>query len=79
LVGRFEYFKDYNGVTGLPQDLKEFTGTYEYKWLEGLLTRVEYRGDFSNQPFFTKDANVFSKKNQQTLTVAFIAFFGPKR
>jgi hypothetical protein len=79
LVGRFEFFKDYNGVTGVPQNLKEFTGTYEYKWLEGLLTRVEYRGDFSNQNYFTKDANPFSKKNQQTLTVAFIAFFGPKR
>lgn len=79
LAGRFEYFKDYNGVTGVPQDLKEITATYEYKWLEGLLTRVEYRGDFSNQNFFTKDDNPFSKKNQQTLTVAFIAFFGPKR
>jgi hypothetical protein len=79
LAGRFEYFKDYNGVTGFQQDLKEFTATYEYKWLEGLLTRVEYRGDFSDKTYFTKDDNPFSKKNQQTLTVAFIAFFGPKR
>ncbi len=78
--GRFEYFKDYNGFEqGMPQNLKEFTATYEYKWLEGVLTRVEYRGDFSNQNFFTKDAIPFAKKNQQTLTVAFIAFFGPKR
>jgi hypothetical protein len=79
LAGRYEYFKDYNGATGIPQNLQEFTGTYEYKWLEGLLTRVEYRGDFSNQNFFTKDDITYSKKNQQTLTVAFIAFFGPKR
>jgi hypothetical protein len=84
LAGRFEFFKDYNGFeTATVQDLKEFTATYEYKWLEGLLTRIEYRGDFSNQPFFAKDDNasgtVGAKKNQQTLTVAFIAFFGPKR
>jgi hypothetical protein len=79
LAGRYEYFKDYNGVTGLPQNLQELTATYEYKWVEGLLTRVEYRGDFSDKNFFTKDDITFSKKNQQTLTLAFIAFFGPKR
>ena len=79
LTGRYEYFKDYNGVTGIPQNLQELTATYEYKWVEGLLTRVEYRGDFSNEDFFTKDATPFAKKNQQTLTIAFIAFFGPKR
>ena len=80
LAGRFEYFKDYNGwATYYPQNLKEFTATYEYKWLAGLLTRVEYRGDFSNVNYFTKDDNWGAKKNQQTLTVAFIAFFGPKR
>jgi len=80
LAGRYEYFKDYNGwATGITQNLQELTATYEYKWLEGFLTRVEYRGDFSNQPYFTKDDVTFSKKNQQTLTVAFIPFFGPKR
>jgi hypothetical protein len=79
IAGRYEYFKDYQGVTGLPQNLQEFTATYEYKWVEGLLARVEYRGDFSNKPFFTHDAVLLSKKNQSTLTVAFVAFFGPKR
>jgi hypothetical protein len=56
----------------------EFTGTYEYKWVEGLLTRVEYRGDFSNDNFFNKRADQTTDQ-QSTLTVAFIAFFGPKR
>ena len=79
LVGRFEYFKDYNGYsTDTAQELKEFTGTYEYKWAEGLLTRVEYRRDWSDQPFFHKgDANMVDA--QSTVTVAFVAFFGPKR
>ena len=80
MAGRYEYFKDYNGwATGITQNLQELTATYEYKWLEGLLTRVEYRGDFSDRPYFTKNDITFSKKSQQTLTVAFIAFFGPKR
>jgi len=79
LAFRYEYFNDADGFqTGTVQHLQEFTATYEFKWAEGLLTRVEYRGDFSNKNFFNKLANQ-SNNNQQTLTVAFIAFFGPKR
>jgi hypothetical protein len=83
-AGRYEYFTDPEGyqtnnqIAG--QNLQEFTATYEYKWVEGLLTRVEYRGDFSNMKYFFTDANLNpTKTQQQTLTVAFIAFFGPKR
>jgi hypothetical protein len=79
LTGRFEYFNDPTAFsTGLVQHLYEFTATYEYKWAAGLLTRVEYRGDFSNQQYFHKDADQTSD-DQNTITIAFIAFFGPKR
>jgi hypothetical protein len=79
LSGRFEYFNDPTGSqTGLIQHLYEFTATYEYKWAAGLLTRAEYRGDFSNQSYFDKDASNTSK-SQNTITIALIAFFGPKR
>lgn len=79
LTGRFEYFTDPDGFqTGMGQHLYEFTGTYEYKWVEGMLMRVEYRGDFSNVQYFHKLGNQTADQ-QQTLTVAFIAFFGPKR
>ena len=78
-AGRFEYFNDPQGFqTFTAQHLYEFTGTYEYKWLEGLLMRAEYRADFSNRNVFSKDVGQ-SVKSQQTLTVAFVAFFGPKR
>ncbi|HVZ84676.1 MAG TPA: porin [Terracidiphilus sp.] len=79
LTGRFEFFHDMNGYsTGTAQEIKEFTGTYEYKWAEGLLSRVEYRRDWSDQPFFHKgDTNMVDA--QSTVTVAFVAFFGPKR
>jgi hypothetical protein len=79
ISGRFEYFTDPDGFqTGTAQHLYEFTATYEYKWVEGLLARVEYRGDFSNEQYFHKLANQTTDQ-QSTLTVAFIAFFGPKR
>ncbi len=80
ITPRFEYFDDPDGFQtgGSGQHFYEGTFTYEYKWIEGLLTRVEYRYDASNVKYFNKLANQ-STSQQQTLTVAFIAFFGPKR
>jgi hypothetical protein len=79
IAGRFEWFNDPQGyATYTAQQLYEFTGTYEYKWLEGLLMRAEYRADFSNVNEFSKGVGQYVK-SQQTLTVAFVAFFGPKR
>jgi len=76
---RYEYFTDPQGSqTGTVQNLNEGTFTYEYKWVEGLLMRAEYRCDFSNKQYFNKLANQTSDQ-QQTVTIAFIAFFGPKR
>ena len=79
LAGRFEYFNDNVGFsTGTAQTLKEFTATYEYKWLSGLLTRLEYRRDWSDEDFFHKgDTRMVDA--QSTLTGGLIAFFGPKR
>ena len=75
---RGEYFSDNQGFsTGTAQALKEVTGTYQYKWVDGLLSRVEVRHDWSNQNFFHK-GNSEMVDGQTTLTVAFIAFFGPK-
>ena len=80
LTPRFEWFKDRDGFsTGTAQNLKEFTLTYEYKWVEGLLTRIEYRGDWSDQKFFARGLTPTASKNQNTLAIAFVAFFGPKR
>jgi hypothetical protein len=81
---RAEYFNDPDGFqTGTAQHLVEGTFTYEYKWVEGALMRVEYRCDASNVNFFSKQSNLSDEKGavsqQQTLTIAFIAFFGPKR
>jgi hypothetical protein len=76
---RYGYFDDAQGnQTGTVQTLNEGTFTYEYKWVEGLMMRAEYRIDMSNKQYFNKLANQ-SSNQQQTVTIAFIAFFGPKR
>ena len=83
---RVEWFKDRDGFeTGLAQDLKEVTLTGEYRMIEGLLARLEYRHDWSNQPFFFRGSSVNGTtglgtyKNQDTLSLGVLAFFGPKR
>lgn len=79
LTGRFEYFNDNEGFsTGTVQNMKEFTGTYEYKWAFGLLSRLEYRHDWSDEAVYHK-GNLEMVKGQSTLTAALIAFFGPRR
>jgi hypothetical protein len=77
---RLEWFNDADGFsTGTVQKLKEFTMTGEFKMREGFLTRLEYRRDWSDQPFFNRGAQTGNHKNQDTVLVGFVAFFGPKR
>jgi hypothetical protein len=76
---RLEWFKDRDGFsTGTAQSLKEFTLTGEYKWTEGLLSRLEYRRDWSDQPFFDRGTVTATSKSQNTILVGIVAFFGPK-
>jgi len=77
---RVEYFNDHDGFsTGVPQHIKEFTMTGEYKWTEGVLSRFEYRRDWSDVPFFQSGVTPGNTKNQDTVTLALVGFFGPKR
>jgi hypothetical protein len=77
---RIEYYYDKDGfITGTQQKLKEFTITAEYKWLEGLLSRLEYRRDWSDQRVFERGGTPNAWKNQDTLLIGFVGFFGPKR
>lgn len=79
LAGRAEYFSDRGGLfSGKTQALKEMTFTAEYKLADGFLMRGEYRRDASNQPFFyTNDPNLL-KKEQNTLTLGMVWWFGRK-
>jgi hypothetical protein len=80
VAGRAEYFSDRDALfSGTSQALKEFTETYEYKVADGLLTRIEYRRDWSNVPFFlTTKVGVLSS-HQDTLTVGMVWWYGGKQ
>jgi len=55
LATRYEYYNDHNGfTTGTPQHLQEFTGTFEHTLAKRLVTRLEFRRDYSNRPTFLK-------------------------
>ena len=69
-----------------PREGEELTACLGSKFLEGLMVRGEYRYDWSNSLLFSKngacdpsDDTFACSKHQQTATVAFIAYFGPKR
>ncbi|MBC8164303.1 MAG: porin [Bryobacteraceae bacterium] len=77
---RYDWYKDAGGfITGKAQTLQEFTLTGDMRLKEGFLARLEYRRDWSNQPYFDRGNELASSKNQNTLLIGFIAYFGPKR
>ena len=77
---RFDWYKDRDGfITGTPRTIREFTLTGDMKLKEGLLTRLEYRYDQSNVAYFDRGNGTANAKNQSTLLLGFVAYFGPKR
>jgi Putative beta-barrel porin-2, OmpL-like. bbp2 len=80
LGGRMEYFSDADGLySGTSQALKEFTGTYDYKFGEGFLSRIEYRRDWSNVPFFLTNKPGVLSASQPTLTLGLVWWVGGKQ
>jgi hypothetical protein len=80
LAPRAEWFNDADGfMTGTVQKLKEITMTAEFKAKEGVLTRLEYRRDWSNAPAFDRGVLPAVWKNQDTILLSLVAYFGPKR
>ncbi len=76
---RAEYYNDPSGfVTGARQKLHEVTVTGEYKLSDGFFTRLEYRHDGSNVPFFDHGLETAVSKSQSTVTLGLIAWVGPK-
>ena len=75
LTPRFEWYDDKDGfTTGTAQKVKEITITTEQKLGGKLLTRVEYRRDFSDQPYFTSKSGA-PKKSQDNITIGIIYAF----
>jgi len=79
IAGRLEWFDDVDGFsTGVSQTIKEVTVTGEYKLSSWLTSRLEFRDDWSSQPFFEKGFGRISN-NQPTVLLGMVAFFGPKK
>ncbi len=76
LALRGEIFDDPQGYAlglGPKSDVKEVTGTYEYKFVDALLLRGELRYDFSNIPAFDKQATSTSAGiGTQTMQLTFL-------
>lgn len=84
LAGRFEYLSEKVSPAGglfsrVNQALKEHTLTAEYKFADGFLGRVEYRRDWSNQPFFFTELPGIFKREQNTATVGLVWWMGRKK
>lgn len=79
LATRAEYMSDRGALfSGISQALKENTVTLDYKLADGLLTRYEWRRDFSNQPSFLSDVQGVLSKQQNTATIGLILWWGRK-
>jgi hypothetical protein len=78
LVPRYEYLKDKDAfMTGASQNVQEFTLTAELKHKDGVMMRIEYRGDMADSPYFLKNTSELSK-NQNALTVGWVYAFSSK-
>ncbi len=84
IATRYEFLNDEDArSTGVNQNLKEWTMTFEYAPDPRFITRLEYRRDWSDVDFFSRGAfgpmgvpNLV--KDQDTLTIGFMYVFGPK-
>jgi hypothetical protein len=75
---RVGWYDDRDGwATGQSQSIKDFTITAEARMKQGFIGRLEYRRDWSNQPYFDRGNEPGSSKNADTLLVGFVVVFGP--
>ena len=80
IAGRLEFFNDADGLmTGTAQTVKEFTLTGEYKITGWLMTRAEFRTDWSDRPFFEKKNQPNGATTQPTVLLGLIAYLAPKK
>lgn len=75
---RAEWFDDYDGFsTGTKQSMEEITLTGEYKVTPWLITRAEFRNDWSDKSVFEKGSG--TAKSQPTILFGLMAVLGPKK
>ena len=80
IAARSEYLSDRGGLfSGTTQALKEETFTFEYKFTDNLIMMEEWRRDFSNQPYFLTDTLDILRKQQTSVGIGVVWWFGGKQ
>jgi len=79
LAARAEYLSDRGGLfSNATQALKETTFTYKYRFGDGFDAFLEYRRDWSNQPYFTTSNPASPSSHQDTATLGLVWWYGGK-
>ena len=79
VAGRAEYLSDRGGMfSNATQALKEVTATYRYNVVPTLAAFLEYRRDWSNQPYFVTDNPAVRSTHQDTAGIGLVWWYGQK-
>ena len=79
ITPRVESLRDPNGfMTGVAQDLQEATATAEFRHAQGFVTRLEYRVDVADRPFFLKGVST-TVRTQSIASAECVFFFNSRR
>jgi hypothetical protein len=74
---RWEYYKDAGGfITGIAQNLKEFTFTADYRVHKSVFIRPEFRRDWSDKGFFDGGTGFGTARAQNTFSLGIIFCLG---
>lgn len=74
---RYTRLNDAAGLfSGTRQNLNDLTSTFGFRPADGFETRIEYRRDFSNAPFFLKADPGALSRHQDTFTLGLLWWFG---
>ena len=80
LAARAEYLSDRGGLfSNATQALKETTFTYKYSFGDGFDAFLEYRRDWSNQPYFITGNPASPSSHQDTATLGLVWWYGGKQ
>lgn len=79
LAPRLEYYSDRDGFwTGAPNSFHEFTLTAESKLNNNLISRLEFRKDWSSEPFFRRENSPFPARHQTMLVAGVMIVLTPR-
>ena len=80
LAVRSEYLSDRGGMfSNVTQSLKETTGTWRYNFADNFAAFLEYRWDWSNQPYFVTGNPASPTTHQDTAGIGLVWWYGQKQ